>query len=288
MSLNLINKKSNNVKSKVKKNIKRILQDEQFHNIIDNLNNTTNNISTLNEIDIANTINNISSVPAVSDNYITIPTNIDNSKKLKIENNEIITHDNKIVKDIKSLFNEFRVSNPSNTITDGKSTTVDIVKIHAIDPTTNNPEGPLIAFALSNFFGGRDYISNTIQQPSKLMYSNYIEKLCSDKKKVKDESDVSYLFHQNNRPVTLISSLPQVENKFYLQTIDDTLKNLINTYEGKKDPANSNKTFTFKFLPSFTLDTIDKQMAFIYVINTMKLPERLTSAHETVMEYAMK
>ena len=63
---------------------------------------------------------------------------------------------------------------------------------------------------------------------------------------------------------------------------------MFNNFEGKNDPANSNKIFTFKFLPSFILNTLDKQMAFIHVVNTIKLPDRLSSANEAVMEYAMK
>jgi hypothetical protein len=168
----------------------------------------------------------------------TIPTqlqidsnNTDNSTK----NN---TSDN-----LNSLFesmkNETTDSTNTNTNTSKYVTIIDICKIYSIDSDQNN----LVALTISNFYAGRHHIKDFIYKSSKLFYNPYVNQLCKDKTLIKDVADIKYLFHKNLRPVTMISSYPTTENKYFFETMEETLKKLIIQYDGKSDPENEGKTF---------------------------------------------
>ena len=143
----------------------------------------------------------------------------------------------------------------------------------------------LIAFVLSNFYGGRHYINNSINKANKLMYSKTVELLISDKSNIPDKSDVSYLIHKNNRPIVIVSSVPRSENVFNFESMKETLQILLDNFEGKPDPENKGKVFKFNFMPDFMLNTFQKKKSFAFICSTMTLPDRLTYTNQAKMEH---
>ena len=109
----------------------------------------------------------------------------------------------------------------------------------------------------------------------------------SDRNYIKYDADVSYLFHKNNRPVTIISCVPNVENKFYVETMDETLRKLTSHFDNRFDPTNEGKTFKFNNMSDFYLNTRERQTAFIYVCKKITLSPRLTKANEIVMQESL-
>ena len=61
---------------------------------------------------------------------------------------------------------------------------------------------------------------------SKLFYNPYVNQLCKDTSLIKDVADIKYLFDKNLRPVTMISSYPTTKNKYFYETMEETLKKL--------------------------------------------------------------
>jgi hypothetical protein len=186
--------------------------------------------------------------------------------------------------DVFAIFND--LSNNSNVQTlnsspyIGKQTIVDVCKVL----TTTIGGSVMIGFIVSNFYGGRYYLNDTIPKPTLLLYPKNIEQLCLDTVKFPNKGDIAYLFNKNNRPCVIVSSLPIVKNKFYMEPITETLNNLISQFEGKPDPENTGKLFKFNFLPDFQLNTLQRKNCFANICNKITLPERLTYAYQTVME----
>jgi len=166
------------------------------------------------------------------------------------------------------------ISNVNAALNYGNQTIVDIVKLYE---KTKERTAVLIGFVLSNFYGGRYYINNTINKANKLMYSKTVDLLISDKSKIVDKADVSYLIHKNARPIVLVSEIPKTTNIFHTEPMEETLQHLLKNFEGKPDQENKGKTFKFNFLPDFFLDTIQKKKSFAFICNTITLPDRLIS-----------
>ena len=180
-----------------------------------------------------------------------------------------------------SLKNDTAKNYTENSNYGGNQTVVDIVKIFS-----SSIQGmTLVAFVLSNFYGGRHYINNNINKATKLMYQKTIELLCSDKINIPNKSDVSYLVHKNNRPVVLVSSIPMVENQLNMESMKETLQNLIETFQGKPDPENKGKVFKFNFLPDFNMSTHQQKKSFAFICKSIVLPDRLSYSHQTKIEY---
>ena len=164
------------------------------------------------------------------------------------------------------------ITNVNGALNYGSQTIVDIVKLFE---KTKEGTVVLIGFVLSNFYGGRYYINNTINKANKLMYSKTVDLIISDKSKVVDKADVSYLIHKNARPIVLVSEIPKTTNILHSESLEETLQNLLINFEGKPDQENKGKTFKFNFLPDFFLDTIQKKKSFAFICNTITLPDRL-------------
>jgi hypothetical protein len=162
-------------------------------------------------------------------------------------------------------------------------TIVDIILIF-----TKTVFGPMLAGAtLSNFFGGRHYLTDSINCCSKLMYWTYIQQILNDTTIVSKNSDVSYLFHKNNRPINLLTYLPKVENKYYAENFKETIKKLTAHFDGRPDPSNEGKVFKFNYLQEFHLNTNDRITTFSKLCKkTMVLPDKFTLAHQSIMELA--
>jgi len=162
-------------------------------------------------------------------------------------------------------------------------TIVDIILIF-----TKTVFGPMLAGAtLSNFFGGRHYLTDSINCCSKLMYWTYIQQILNDTTIVLKNSDVSYLFHKNNRPINLLTYLPKVENKYYAENFKETIKKLTAHFDGRPDPSNEGKVFKFNYLQEFHLNTNDRITTFSKLCKkTMVLPDKFTVAHQSIMELA--
>ena len=177
--------------------------------------------------------------------------NIDYTTK-KVENNDDML-------DIFSIFDNLseNIKNDSNSSPYiGKQTIVDVCKIFS----TSIEGSALIGFIVSNFYGGRRYINDTIWKASQLLYPKNVDQLCSDLTNIPNNSDVAYLYNKNNRPCVLISSMPKIMNKFYIESMNETLTKLINQHQGSKpDPENSGKVFSFNYLPDFHLNTLQKK-----------------------------
>ena len=118
------------------------------------------------------------------------------------------------------------------------------------------------------------------------MYNAYVMNLLNDPNFTKIKTDVAYLFHKNNRPLNLVSKYPIVENKYYQETMDETLHKLVSHFKGQPDPSNEGKYFAFNFMPDFFLDTIERKQAFVYLSKKMTLPDRLTRIEEAFMDAA--
>jgi len=215
--------------------------------------------------------------PIVADANTTPSQNkIDNSNSDKSSTNNCTD-------DLNCLFESMKndITDSTNTNTTKYTTFIDICKIYSIDSDQNS----LVAITLSNFYAGRHHIKDVIFKSSKLFYNPYVNQLCKDKTLIKDVADIKYLFHKNLRPVTMISSYPTSENKYLFETMEETLKKLIIQYDGKPDPENEGKSFTFNFLPDYNLDTKDKKLTFLKICKLISLPDRLTSCHQVVMEH---
>jgi len=204
-------------------------------------------------------------------------TPIKENKKLNnlekdLENTEFDT-----TSDIFVIFNDLTnnnnsVQNSNSSPFIGNKTIVDICKVL----TTSIGGSVLIGFIVSNFYGGRLYLNDTIPKPTLLLYPKNIEQLCLDTDKFPNKGDIAYLYNKNNRPCVVVTSLPIVKNKFYMEPITETLNNLIRQFEGKPDPENKGKVFKFNFLPDFQLNTLQRKNCFAHICNKITLPERLT------------
>ena len=71
----------------------------------------------------------------------------------------------------------------------------------------------------------------------------------------------------------------------FLSNLESKYKKIIIQYDGKPDPENEGKSFTFNFLPDYNLDTKDKKLTFLKICKLIPLPDRLTSSHQVVMEH---
>jgi hypothetical protein len=208
-----------------------------------------------------------------------------NNKLLKYikEEEEKETETNEDMTDVFSLFNSIikdnnNISNANSAFNYANQTIVDIVKLYE-----STKDGRiLIGFVLSNFYGGRHYINNTINKANKLMYSKTVDLLISDKSKIVDKADVAYLIHKNARPIVMVSEIPKSNNIFHSETMEETLQLLIHNFEGKPDQENKGKTFKFNFLPDFILNTIQKKKSFAFICNTITLPDRLTLTSDKI------
>ena len=207
--------------------------------------------------------------------------NVGIENKIKSE-----TNNNDDMVDVFNLFDSLiRNDNKANNVqpfsNNGNQTVVDIIKIFS-----SSIEGlTLIAFVLSNFYGGRHYINNNINKATKLMYSKSVELICSDKVNIPNKSDVSYLVHKNNRPIVIVSSIPRCENIFHFETMKETLQTLVDTFQGKPDPENKGKVFKFNFLNDFIMDTHQKKKSFAFICKNITLPDRLTYSNQASMEH---
>lgn len=245
-----------------------------------------NNKDTQNDININEKPNSrkrkIQKSDVQSESYVT-PIK-ENKKSNKYENDLKNTEFD--TTDVFAIFNDLNNNNNNTLISNsspyvGKQTIVDVCKVL----TTTVGGSVLIAFIVSNFFGGRFYLNDTIYKPTQLLYPKNIEQLCLDTVKFPNKEDIAYLFNKNNRPCVIVTFLPTVKNKFYIEPITETLSKLITQFEGKPDPENTGKVFKFNFLPDFHLNTLQRKNCFAHICNKITLPERLTYAYQTVMEH---
>jgi hypothetical protein len=215
------------------------------------------------------------------DNYLPISS----EEELNEQNNPNISAKSvNIIDDLDAMFetdNNDQVTVTSNN--SSKQTVVDIIRIYSTNSVLGNT---LVGFTSSNMYGGRNYLSDTINACTKLMYYTYITTLLTDPKFTKIKTDVAYLFHKNNRPINFVSYLPKVENSYYIEKIDETLIKLVSYFDGKPDPSNEGKVFKINFLPDFYLDSDERKKPFIYLCKKMALPERLTASYQAVMDQA--
>ena len=221
------------------------------------------------------------------------PENINNNRLLTTTSSATSTSINNTIKiesmtyqsekncDLDSLFDSFKQNSTNCNTKSTNLTVVDVCKIYTIEEEKNI----LVAIAISNFYGGRNYIKDFINKPSKLFYFAYATQLCENKLNIREKSHVDYLFHKNSRPVTVLSSYPRTENKYLFETMEETLKKLILQFDGKPDPENTGKIYSFQFLPDFKLDNKEKKLSFLYISSLISLPDRLTAAHQVVMEH---
>ena len=280
--------------NKNKRNIKE-QEEEEMHNLNEHLKDdegySTPKEST--SISTDNSSNDFSNSPKA-------PSKIKKQKKLKLNNNEdynnntdnITNNTNENVapatteiKDLQDLESMFQNTDTDiNTVssnTSAKLTIVDIMRIYLSNPIT----GPqLVGFTSSNMYGGRFYFSDTINASSKLMYFTYINSLLNDANFTKIKTDVAYLFHKNNRPINLVTYLPKVENKYYAESFDETLKKIVSFFDGRPDPSNEGKQFKINYMPDFFLDTMERKKPFVYLCKKMVLPDRLTLMHQAIMD----
>jgi hypothetical protein len=155
------------------------------------------------------------------------------------------------------------------------------MRIYIPNPIT----GPtLVGFTTSNMYGGRFYYTDTMNAPFRLMYFTFINSLLNDANFTKIKTDVAYLFHKNNRPINLVTYLPKVENKYYAEPFDETLKKLVTFFDGRPDPSNEGKLFKINYMPDFFLDTVERRKPFVYLCKKMVLPDRLTLMHQAIMD----
>jgi hypothetical protein len=209
------------------------------------------------------------------------PQNIDaNNLKTTYANND----NNEVLIDLETHFqNTTEAESVSSKSKSNNYTIVDIILIFS-----KTVFGPVLAGAtFSNFFGGRHYLTDSLNCCSKLMYWTYIQQILNDNTIVSKNSDVSYLFHKNNRPINLLSYLPKVENKYYAEKFTETIKKLTSHFDGKPDPSNEGKLFKFNYLQEFHLNTNDRITTFSKLCKkTMVLPDKFTLTHQGVMELA--
>jgi len=191
----------------------------------------------------------------------------------------------KVSNDLEDLESMFQNTDTDiNTVSSNNSaklTIVDIMRIYIPNPIT----GPtLVGFTSSNMYGGRFYYTDTMNAPFRLMYFTYINSLLNDANFTKIKTDVPYLFHKNNRPINLVTYLPKVENKYYAEPFDETLKKLVTFFDGRPDPSNEGKLFKINYMPDFFLDTVERRKPFVYLCKKMVLPDRLTLMHQAIMD----
>lgn len=197
----------------------------------------------------------------------------------------VVTNDNnEVLIDLETHFqNTTEAESVSSKNKSNNYTIVDIILIFS-----KTVFGPVLAAAtFSNFFGGRHYLMDSLNCCSKLMYWTYIQQILNDTTIVSKNSDVSYLFHKNNRPINLLSYLPRVENKYYAEDFKETIKKLTAHFDGKPDPSNEGKLFKFNYLQEFHLNTNDRITTFSKLCKkVMVLPDKFTLAHQGVMDIA--
>jgi hypothetical protein len=244
-------------------------------------------ITSSNQTEVQNTNNIYCNISCDDETKIVTPikllpnNNNENKKASKEMNND---NDDDMI-DVFSLFDSIKNDTTSSDTAVsnyvGNQTVVDVVKVFS-----SSIQGSiLVAFVLSNFYGGRHYINNNINKATKLMYQRTIENVCSDKINIPNKSDVSYLVHKNNRPVVLVSSIPKVENQFSMESMKETLQTLTETFQGKPDPENKGKFFKFNYLPDFIMNTHQQKKSFAFICKSIILPERLTYSHQTNIEH---
>ena len=211
------------------------------------------------------------------------PQNTDANNNIK-KSSEPNNDNNEVLIDLDTHFqNCTEAESVSSKSKSNNYTIVDIILIFV-----KTVFGPVLAGAtISNFFGGRHYLTDSLNCCSKLMYWTYIQQILNDNTIVSKNSDVSYLFHKNNRPINLLSYLPKVENKYYAEKFTETIKKLTSHFDGRPDPSNEGKLFKFNYLQEFHLNTNDRITTFSKLCKkTMVLPDKFTLTHQGVMELA--
>jgi hypothetical protein len=245
-----------------------------------NFDNTDNNVNAGYETPISSNINNefVITNSSNTSNEETVVKNENESNKLENPMNDDMVDIFHLYDTLKNDKSDNLTAAFSNT---GNQTVVDVVKIFSstIQGVT------LVAFVLSNFYGGRHYINDRINKTTKLMYHKTVESICSDKVNIPDKSDVSYLVHKNNRPIVLVSSIPQCESIYHMESIKETLQTLVDTFQGKPDPENKGKVFKFNFMNDFIMKTHQQKKSFAFICKSITLPDRLTYSNQVNIEH---
>jgi hypothetical protein len=188
--------------------------------------------------------------------------------------------------DLDSLFKVIKENNTntqsSPTLNTALFTIVDICKVFSTSPKNSIKE--LVAMTISNCYGERDFLNNELNQANKLMYATYFSQLVQDTLYIHNKNDLGFLYHKNNRPVVVVTKYPIVENKYFYEKIDTTLKKIINRIDNMPDPSNTGKKFKINFLPDFLIDTYDKKKAFVYLCSKINLSDRLKFSNQINME----
>ena len=156
---------------------------------------------------------NINNTPVVVTTTTSTCTSINENIKM-----ESMTYNSEKNCNLDFLFDSFQQSSTNNITKSTNLTVVDVCKIYTIEEGKNI----LVAIAISNFYGGRNYIKDFMNKPSKLFYFAYTTQLCENKLNIPHKSHVDYLFHKNSRPVTVLSSYPRTENKYLFETMEET------------------------------------------------------------------
>ena len=266
---------------------KRIIEEDvEIENNEKNIQEDEDGYSTPKEtISISTTNSNISSSTSSIDKKQKINNEFANCSVSHSLNDDFETNKTSTLDDLDAMF-EAETNNDHNTITSNNSsklTIIDIIRIYSTNAVYGNT---LVGFTTSNMFGGRFYLNDAMNACSKLMYFTYITTLLNDPQFTKIKTDVAYLFHKNNRPINFVSYLPKVENKYFSEKIEETLKKLVSHFDGKHDSSNEGNVFKINFLSDFILDTAERRKPFIYLCKKMALPERLTATHQAVMDLA--
>jgi len=255
------------------------LSDINNNNNNNNINNNNNNSSSNNNINVHDHMSSHHSTPlSNSTSNESSEISVDNETNNDYDDLETMLG---IYKDKEETSNSQQLSLTS--IGSSNTTVIDICKVYSFTSATTKV---LVAFTITNAYGCRDYVNNTMNNPYRLMYWTYIQQLLTDTDNVNDKNNISYLFHKNQRPVTMVSQYPKVLNNHCIESIQDTLDKFINFWENKPDPANIGKKFKINYMKDFNLNNRDKKKSFIFVTSKITLSDRLSLSGQLMMDTA--